>query len=250
MGITLSSSTRVAVSTRLALLTVAMLFPSLMTALYFVVLSGGAGKPNWWQSAAYAVGKLIQFTFPVVFVLLVDRHFPLPKRPHFAGLGWAVAFGVAVAGGMLALHYAWLSDTWLFDNTARLVRDKVAELHMLSPVRYILLAVTIVAVHSLAEEYYWRWFVFAQLNRLITLPWAIALSSLAFMGHHVLVVNAFFPGRLWVAVIPFSLGVAVGGAFWAWLFSRTQTIYPSWLSHACVDAAIFLIGWDLLRHYW
>jgi uncharacterized protein len=250
MGTTLSTPTRIAVSTRLALLFIAMLFPSLMTALYFVALSGGDGKPNWWQSATYAIGKAIQFTFPVVFVLLVGRHFPLPKRPHFAGLGLAIAFGIAVAAGMLVLYYAWLGDTWLFDDTANLVREKVAELHMLSPARYVVLAVAIVTVHSLAEEYYWRWFVFAQLNRLIALPWAIAVSSLAFMGHHVLVLNAYFPGRLWVAVIPFSLGVAVGGAFWAWLYSRTQTIYPSWLSHACVDAAIFLIGWDLLRRYW
>ncbi len=250
MGTAPSSPKPISTPTRLVLLVVAMLFPSVMTALYFVVLSSGNGKPNWWQSLAYAAGKTIQFAFPVVFVLLVDRQFPRPKRPHFAGLWWGVAFGIAVAGGMLALYYGWLGKTWLFDNTAHLVRDKVAELNMLSPARYFILAVAIVAVHSLAEEYYWRWFVFAQLNRLIGLPWAIVLSSLAFMGHHVLVLHAYFPGRLWIAVIPFSLGVGVGGAFWAWLFARTQTIYPSWLSHAFVDAAIFLIGWDLLRAYW
>jgi membrane protease YdiL (CAAX protease family) len=250
MGTALTSTKPISNTTRFTLLVVAMLFPSLMTAMYFIVLSAGNGQPNLWQSVTYGIGKTMQFAFPVLFVLLVERRFPLPKRPHFAGLAWGVAFGVAVAGGMLALYYGWLADTWLFAGTALDVRNKVAELHMLSPARYIALAVAIVLVHSLAEEYYWRWFVFAQLNRVMGLPGAIALSSLAFMGHHVLVLNAYFPGRFWIAVIPFSVGVAVGGAFWAWLFSRTQTIYSAWLSHAFVDAAIFLIGWDLLRRYW
>jgi membrane protease YdiL (CAAX protease family) len=250
MGTAISSPPPISSTTRFALLVVAMLLPSFMAALYFVILSGGNGKPNLWQSVAYGVGKTILLAFPVLFVLLVDRRFPLPKRPRFAGLGWGVAFGVAVAGGILALYYGWLADTWLFTDTGKMVRDKVAEFHMLSPGRYVVLSVAIIAVHSLVEEYYWRWFVFAQLNRLVRLPLAMALSSLAFMGHHILVLNVYFPGRFWIAAIPFSLGVAVGGAFWAWLFSRTQTIYPSWLSHAFVDAAIFLIGWDLLRVYW
>jgi uncharacterized protein len=43
----------------------------------------------------------------------------------------------------------------------------------------------------------------------------------------------------------FSLSVAVGGAFWAWLYQRTGSLYGPWLSHLLVDAAIFLVGYDL-----
>jgi membrane protease YdiL (CAAX protease family) len=227
---------------RIALLVFAMLFPSFMASLYFVYLpSGGLAQ------AAYFGGKVLQFAFPVLFVLLVEGHLPRPKRPHFAGLGIGLAFGLAVAAGMLALYYGWLADTLLFTDTGKLIKGKLDVFHVSSPAEYLLLSVVIVAVHSLAEEYYWRWFTFAQLNKVVNLPLAIALSSAAFVGHHVLVLYAYFPGRLWVAVVPFSLAIGVGGAFWAWLFARTQTIYSSWLSHALVDAAIFVIGWDLLQ---
>ena len=151
-----------------------MTFPTIMASQYFVFLSAGDGKPNFWQQAAYLGGKVLQFAFPVLFVLLVDRRFPLPKRPHFAGVGWGMAFGVAVAVGMLALYYGWLGNTWLFDGTGASVQQKLREVNMLSPAKYVVMSVVIVAVHSLAEEYYWRWFTFAQLTRLVSLPLAMA----------------------------------------------------------------------------
>ena len=41
--------------------------------------------------------------------------------------------------------------------------------------------------------------------------------------------------------------MAVGGAAWAWLYERTKSIYASWVSHLLVDAAIFVVGWDLVE---
>ena len=46
----------------------------------------------------------------------------------------------------------------------------------------------------------------------------------------------------------FSVCVAVGGAMWAWLYERTGSLLGPWLSHLLVDAAIFAIGYDLVRH--
>ena len=246
MGTALTSTKPISNTTRFTLLVVAMLFPTFMAAMYFVYLPNGG-----LAQAAYYGGKTLQFAFPVLFVLLVDRRLPRPKRPDFVGLSWGLAFGLVVAAAMLALYFGWLADTFLFADTGRLVKGKLDVFHVSSRAEYVLLATAIAVVHSLAEEYYWALVrVLAQLNRLVNLPLAIALSSFAFVGHHVLVLNAYFPGRFWIVVIPFSLAIAVGGAFWAWLFARTGTIYSSWLSHALVDAAFFVIGWDLLRRYW
>ncbi len=99
--------------------------------------------------------------------------------------------------------------------------------------------------HSLLEEYYWRWFVFGQLRRLTTFLPAAVVSSLAFMAHHVVILAVYFPDYFVVAVLPFSLGIAVGGFVWAWLYERNGSVYAPWLSHLLVDAAIFVIGWDL-----
>jgi membrane protease YdiL (CAAX protease family) len=44
-----------------------------------------------------------------------------------------------------------------------------------------------------------------------------------------------------------SSAVAVGGAFWAWLYERTGSIYSAWLSHLLIDAGIFWVGYELVR---
>ena len=48
-------------------------------------------------------------------------------------------------------------------------------------------------------------------------------------------------------MLPASLGVAVGGAAWAWLYERTGSVLAPWVSHLLIDATLFVIGWDLLR---
>src|SRR5262249_1527345 len=108
-----------------------------------------------------------------------------------------------------------------------------------------LFAVFVTVPHSLLEEYYWRWFVFGQLRRRLTLASAIVISSLGFMAHHVIILYVFFPDHFLTAAVPFSLCVAAGGAVWAWLYERSGSIYAPWLSHLVVDAGLFVVGYDL-----
>src|SRR5437868_10970512 len=42
----------------------ALVFPTLITVMYFIVLAGHA-----WQQEAFSVGKIIQFAFPAVWVI-------------------------------------------------------------------------------------------------------------------------------------------------------------------------------------
>ena len=44
-----------------------------------------------------------------------------------------------------------------------------------------------------------------------------------------------------------SAAVAIGGAFWAWLYERSGSLVGPWMSHLLVDAGIFLVGFDLVR---
>ena len=45
-----------------------------------------------------------------------------------------------------------------------------------------------------------------------------------------------------------TLGVAIGGAWWSWLYLRYESVWPGYLSHVIVDLAIFAIGgWLLFR---
>lgn len=226
----------------------ALVFPTFLAWFYFVLLAAGEGeKASTAQQLAYTLGKIVQFTFPVLFVWWIDRRFPRPGKPRFDGLRLGLIFGLIVAGVTLLVYYLWLRDSPAFSQAPKEIASKLTEFGLTTVPAYIALTAFVSLLHSLLEEYYWRWFVFGRLRNHLSFPVAAALSSLAFMAHHVIVVAAYLPGYFWTAVVPLSLCVAAGGFVWAWLFERTRTIYSSWLSHLIVDAAIYVIGYDLLR---
>ncbi len=233
---------------RIVVLALAMALPTLMTTLYFVVLARPAseGQGNPAMQLGYSVGKTLQLLLPLVAVVVWERRFPWPGRLSARGLGWGVGFALAVAAAMGLLYVGVLRGSLAFERTPAMLRGKLLEFHLATPAGFILLGTFLSVIHSLLEEYYWRWFVFGQLRSLLPLGMAIALSSLGFMSHHVVVLAIYFPDHFWTAAVPLSLGVAVGGAFWAWLYERSGSIYAVWLSHLLVDAAIMAIGYDLL----
>jgi uncharacterized protein len=161
-------------------------------------------------------------------------------------MGLGIAFGLLVGAGMAALYWAGLRNWLAATGAATMIRIKIEEFRAGSPIRYAALALFLAVAHSLMEEYYWRWFVFGRLRRLVTLPAAVGLSSLAFMAHHVIVLGRFFPNDFWSAVVPLSLCIAAGGGFWAWLYQRSGSVYAPWVSHLLVDAAILAVGYDLV----
>jgi membrane protease YdiL (CAAX protease family) len=222
----------------------ALLFPTLITWVYFVLL---AQSPPWLQKSAYGVGKFLQFAFPVAWVLFVQRAKPRWKWPEVRGLVEGLAFGVIVLLATLLLYHLWLKPAGFFAKAAEPIREKVAGFGVGGPWSYAGLALFYSLIHSFLEEYYWRWFVFAQLRRLIPLRAAIVVSSLGFMAHHVIVLSIYF-GWFSLGTILFSLTVAVGGAVWAWMYERSGSLWGPWLSHLLVDAAIFWVGYDLVRN--
>jgi uncharacterized protein len=226
-----------------AILALALVLPTLVTWLYFVALDG---QPAAVQQGTYAIGKTIQFALPVVWVCLILRQRPQLAWPGWVGLGAGLLFGLAVMGAMVALYYGLLKPQGLFDQPAEEVRAKVASFGVKSLAGYIALAAFYSLIHSLLEEYYWRWFVFGHGCRNFALPTAIAVSSVGFAAHHVLVLAKYF-GYASPLTWLFTLAIVIGGALWAWLYRRTGSLAGPWLSHALVDATIFVIGWDLIR---
>jgi membrane protease YdiL (CAAX protease family) len=246
-----SHSARPSWQTRdLLALAFAMTFPAVMAWVYFVTLSGDAAEANVGLQLALGAGKAIQFAFPLVFVLVFERSRLRPAAPNLRGLEFGLGFGVLVGAALWGLFQLLHHYTHWFSRTPAEVHRKLAEFGLDTPQGFLALAVFISVVHSFAEEYYWRWFVFGWLKRYLSLPAAIALSSAAFMAHHVVVLGVYFPGRFWNLALPMSLGVGAGGAFWAWLYHRSGSLYASWLSHLLIDAAIMLVGYEMLTGYW
>jgi membrane protease YdiL (CAAX protease family) len=238
---------------RWGVLVFAMAFPTAMAWIYFVQL----GQPAATRAVApthgdlsvvlaYGVAKAVQFALPVMWIWFFAPESLSGLRPRFRGLGLGLAFGLATAALVLTVYFGSLRGSDLLSRTPLLVREKVAQFGAATPLRFVALAVFISAVHSLLEEYYWRWFVFGELKKELSLGAAIFLSSLSFTGHHVIVLAMYFPSHLLTATIPFAFAVGIGGATWAWLYHRSGSIYSPWLSHLLVDVAIMVVGYDMI----
>jgi uncharacterized protein len=221
----------------------ALVFPAFITWIYFDLCSDIAGNTS---KIVYLIVKTLQFCFPAMWVLFVLREPIQFHKPGIKGIGQAIAFSlIIVSVGWIVFELA-LRDLSIFTLAAELIRKKIAGFGIDSAWKYAVLAVFYSLIHSLFEEYYWRWFVFRQLRQFTPLWPAIIVSSLAFMAHHVVVLSVFFHEAPWLAWL-LSAAVAVGGAFWAWLYERSDSLVGPWISHLLIDAGIFWIGYELIR---
>jgi len=227
---------------RWAAIAFGMAFPTLLTLAYFVAL---ADQPRRLMQAVYAAGKIVQFSFPALLAWQVSGTFPMPSRPGARGVTIGLLFGLGAFAGVVALHRAVLVPFGVVGaGVAAAVRAKVAGFGGGSAAGYLAMGAFYSLLHSAAEEYYWRWFVFGELRRALKAGRAVALSSVAFAAHHVLILGVFFG---WASPWTYALALAVagGGAFWAWLYHRSGSLLGPWLGHLLVDAAIFAVGYDL-----
>lgn len=226
----------------------ACLAPTVVTWIYFDLLLG-----HPWQQAAYAVGKVIQFGFPVVFVLLLKRRLseagiatvePPEKRwsPQVS-ITIGIAMGAIVAVLMFAIYRLVLPDA-LLASLGEEVKRRTDGFGVGSSMAFIGLGLFYALFHSFMEEYYFRWFIFGQLRHITKLAPAVLISGLSFMAHHVIVLAHYFGPSLLTALL--SLSIAMGGFIWAWQYEKSRSLLGPWISHLIVDAGIFAIGYHML----
>lgn len=231
----------------LLVLVVACILPTLVTLIYFV---WAKESPSSTQQLIYSVAKLVQFSLPIAWVAWVERDALRRPRLGGPGVGAGILLGLAIGGAMWGL-YLLLADSPVMSQAIAPIQEKISEVGLASVWRFAAVGVFYSLVHSLLEEYYWRWFVYGRFKRIVALGLATFISSIAFALHHIVVLWNYFSHAPLVAVL-FSAGVAVGGALWAELYRRSGSLAGPWVSHLLVDAAIFSIGmhmaWPLLSN--
>ena len=233
----------------------AIVLPTLVTLVYFVLL---AKAPAAIQQAAYAIGKTIQFTFPVIFIWLFHRkrlslggRFPRTNvndaasgriRHHWI---MGIVFGFLVVASMAIAWFVFLAGSEIANIALDKVNEKVAGMNLNTPLKFLAMGVFYALVHSLLEEYYWRWFVFERLDSLTSTWKANLISSAGFAAHHVILLATYFG---WSSPLTwlFSFCVGIGGVVWAWLYHRSGKLSIPWISHLIVDAGIFALGYVIV----
>lgn len=190
----------------------------------------------------YGATKFFTLVWPAIAVFLILRPAPVregsstpPSSRHWRALPLGAAVGLGVTGLMAVLWHTPVGD--FVRQHGSNISGKAANLGFAE--HFILMATAISLVHSLLEEYYWRWFVFGQLRRLVNRPLAHGLAGAAFAAHHVVIATQFFPGAAgWI----FGLLVGIGGIFFSLLYERQQTLTGAWLAHLIVDVGLMVIG--------
>jgi membrane protease YdiL (CAAX protease family) len=229
---------------------IAIAIPTVVTYIYFVVLAHSAPKL---QQTAYSTGKVIQFAFPLVWVLFFLKqkigNSGLPVVEDAArwsrgtSIGFGVGMGLAVSVAMFVIYR--MLPAQAVDDLSLNLQQRVKGLGVASPVLFLGLGVFYALIHSFMEEYYFRWFIFGQLRHVTKFVPAMIISGLAFMGHHVIVIGHYF-GAMHPLTIFLSACIAVGGLLWAWQYEKSQSLVGPWISHLIVDAGIFAVGYHIL----
>ena len=221
---------------------VAALYPLLAAWLYFVALGE---HPQ--MRVAYGAAKVVQALLPLVgwWVLRMERGAGGGPAPGSVRAG--LLTGALLGGGVLAAWASPLAQWGALAPVPERVWARLVALGADSPLRFLVLALFLSVLHSWFEEYYWRWFLFGQLERRMAGWKAMALSSLAFALHHWVVLDSFLAGgHRWTATLPLTLLVAAAGAVWAWLYRRYRGLLAPWVSHLLVDAVLMAVGYQLI----
>jgi len=191
----------------------------------------------------YGLTKLFTLIWPVLAFrfILHGRWRPVRWRDpaHVRSIPLGAAVGVGV--GLLAFGLMQTPLGEVVRASGGSIRAKAVELGILD--HYWTFALFLALMHSLLEEYYWRWFVFGQLRRVIPVAGAHALAATSFAAHHVVIATQFFPVA-WGVVLGAMVGV--GGFLFSWLYARQGTLIGAWTAHALIDLALLWIGYGLV----
>eukprot|EP00752_Nemacystus_decipiens_P013761 g12214.t1 len=200
-----------------------------------------------------AVGKSIHlaakvwlFSFPILWLLLIERIKPRLPRWSWDGMG----AGFITGGLILAIIIgAWEHiGTSLVDvNVFKEGMDKVG---LDTPLKFLGFAAAVTFINALLEEYVWRWFVYSKwfallkgLNlpaKAVVIPGAIALAGVCFVLHHSLAMHVYFG---FTANALASLGIFIGGVTWSIIYLKYRNIYSAYVSHIFADIALFYVGY-------
>lgn len=217
----------------------ALVVPLLASFFYFVLFPGTAFGNGFYKGV-----KVYLLVWPIVATLLILRVKMIDRsrtKRHLAGLFPAVGFGLLVVGLLFFILKMTPLGLILEENGPRIA----GRIHGLGVADHFLwFALFISLFHAALEEFYWRWFVFGQAQKVMSLPLAYGVASLGFASHHIVVLSQFFPLG-WAFVLGAFVGI--GGAFWCWLSYRYNSLFGAWVSHMIIDFGIMWVGWEILQ---
>jgi hypothetical protein len=203
---------------------------------------------TWYGQSIHLFAKVWLLTLPLIWIMFVERgRLRLPKL-QWQGMPAGIISGLAILGviiGAWELFAHSMVDVSMF-------QEKMQEIGLSSPARYIGFAAAVTFINALLEEYVWRWFVYTKWFetlkgmkgsvKKVAIPGAIVLAGLCFMLHHTIAMSLYFD---WKVNALASFGVFSGGVIWSIIYLKTKNIYSAYVSHIFADIALFYVGYQV-----
>lgn len=219
----------------------AMALPFFASLVYFVLLAGSLTA-----TIVYSLTKIFTVVWPILATFLLEGHAFRPRpvrwKRHYAALPLGAATGLLVGGAIIGAYLLTPIGDYARASAEDVAR-KVTQIGITGPGRYVMVGIFLAGLHSLVEEFFWRWYVFGRLHCTVPRGMAYLFANLGFAGHHYVVLGCYFSA---MGAFVFGTSVGLGGALWCWLYRRQKTLVGCWISHALVDTAILCIGYQLI----
>jgi CAAX protease family protein len=190
------------------------------------------------RTLIYFGSKVVVNAIPLVWIFGVERRRPVFRRPGRRSIVAGLVSGLVICGVIVAVYFLGFEG--------RIGRDALeAKAGAYGALNHFYLFAAFLCVgNSGMEEYYWRWFVFGGLRRMMRFGPAVVVSALGFTLHHIVVLYAYFPDLGLVVFL--NVGVFAGGCIWAILYEKFGSIVGPWISHFFADVGIMVAAWFLL----
>jgi len=214
------------------------IFPALLVVLCCAAMLAvdGLWQPGYWVKSG--VKLLLFLALPLLAGLFRPDISPGSLfRPSRRGILRAALLGIGVYAVILG-SYLLLRGVVDFSPILANLPEGVTR------TTFPFVALYISFVNSLLEEFFFRGFLFTNLQQLSTRRFAHGFSAVTFAAYHVAMMLGWFSLPLFLLVMA---GLTVGGLIFNYLNQRLGTVYISWLVHMCANFAINTIGFILLK---
>jgi membrane protease YdiL (CAAX protease family) len=221
----------------LCLLFLSMIIPVVVTVINVYIINE---KTN--IQIIYFVLKLFFIIWPLFVIAVIEKKKSLISGLFSKNKGKSIRVGL-VWGILLFLFIVIFIEltplgTYINDHSG-FIRKRLVDTGFIK--HFLVYGLILSVVHSLIEEYYWRWFVYRKLKRFFHNSNASFLSSLAYSAHHIVVLNIYFS---FFGTIFFGILVFLAGIYWNYIYKKYESILASWIQHVFVDMAIIYIGYQ------
>lgn len=146
----------------------------------------------------------------------------------------SLILALGIYGGIMVAYFI-LRNFIDLDNIQNILSDSLN----VSKRNFIYVALYISFINSFLEEFFFRGFIFLNLNKTMPQWQAYGISAFAFAIYHVAILANWFNPILFIVALA---GLFIGGVIFNWLDEETRSIYNSWLVHMFANFAINTIG--------